>query len=575
MILGYKFAEEEKEKRVYEICKMIRNSNPKKCMLWVDLGKLYRKLENYEDALSAFERALALDPKHKVSLNNIGYTYFLQEQYERAIRFFLKSIYIDPKFRLPINNLLKIASQYYQNKEYKKAVRLLKFILNIDDNVTEAWIDLGLSYRRLKQLDDSVYAYKRALKLDNSNELVWNNLGYAFYKMNDYHNAVDAYHQALELNPDFEFPLNNLIEISRRYYKKEKFKEAINLLKIIVQHQPDNASNWINLGLSYSKVGEFKNALRAYQYATEDKTEKENERLYNNLGYIHYQMENYKKAAEHYIKALEINPEYAITIENLSNLALELTNWEQYDQAIKIYEVLCENEKIKLEGLINLGRVYRIKENYEKSIQMYKKALTLEEKNELVWNNLGYAFDCKGEIEKAIEAYSNALEVDSAYSLSSNNLTNLSFRCIEKGVFKKARQILQMLLDKEEEGFELWDELFYMYRENNQYKLLLNTYRKYKDNISLDNSVCNDIGYSYFAMGKFMRSIDWYYQALRIEPESEISTEDLLEIANHYLSEKKIQNAEEVCNLLLDFQKNNENAQEFIERINKEKKSIS
>ncbi|MFO8020180.1 MAG: tetratricopeptide repeat protein [Promethearchaeia archaeon] len=573
IILGHKFVEKRREKKVNKICKMVGNSNSKNPMLWIDLGKLYQKLEKYKVAINSYERALTFNPNHKLSLNSLGHTYFLQQEYDKAIRYFLKSLYIDSNSRLPINNLLKIASEYYKSKQYKRAIRLLKLILNIDESVTEAWVDLGLAYRRLSQLENSVHAYKRALKLDKENELVWNNLGFTYYKMKDYPNAVDAYHHALKLNSKFEYPLNNLLEISRYYYKKENFKETITLLKEIVQFQPDNASNWIRLGLSYSKIGKFEKALKAYKHASVE--EKKSERIYNNLGFVHYQLKNYKKAADSYLKALEVNPDYAITIENLSNLALELTDRGKYDQATKIYSGLAERENIQIGDLINLGRVYRIKKKYKKSIQIYKKALNLDEKNELIWNNLGYAFECKGEIEKAVEAYSNSLKVDSQYPLSYNNLCSLSFHCIDQNEYQIALRVFKTLLANQKERFEFWNELFSMYRKTEQYKELLKQYNQYKNLISLNNSIGNDVGYSYFSIGKFLRCIDSYYQALRSDPHSENTSEDLLEITHQYISEQKIQKALEICDLLLSFQQDNEDAEKLMKKIKKENKSIT
>lgn len=55
-------------------------------------GLILREEDNYEEALSLFEKVYQLDPKRHIALAEIGWIYCEKQEYERAIEYIMKAI---------------------------------------------------------------------------------------------------------------------------------------------------------------------------------------------------------------------------------------------------------------------------------------------------------------------------------------------------------------------------------------------------------------------------------------------------------------------------------------------------
>ena len=60
------------------------------------LGNIYSDLDNTDEAISEYKKAIELDPKDATSHNNLGYLYLISENLEEAQIYFEKAIILDP-----------------------------------------------------------------------------------------------------------------------------------------------------------------------------------------------------------------------------------------------------------------------------------------------------------------------------------------------------------------------------------------------------------------------------------------------------------------------------------------------
>ena len=86
---------------------------------------------DFENAISIFETLLKKLPNFPPILHNIALCYIGLNNYSEAEKFYLKCLNIEPVSILSINNLAKL---YFSNKQYKKALPILKKSLLKDDN---------------------------------------------------------------------------------------------------------------------------------------------------------------------------------------------------------------------------------------------------------------------------------------------------------------------------------------------------------------------------------------------------------------------------------------------------------
>lgn len=101
-------------------------------ILWNEMGNLHMRLGSYEDAVSAYGKAIELSPDFSMAYNNLGHAYFSKGDYEGAIPLLKKSIDLS-------------------NSAQEQAI---------------AWKRLGDAFQKQGNYDKALYAYKRGDELD-------------------------------------------------------------------------------------------------------------------------------------------------------------------------------------------------------------------------------------------------------------------------------------------------------------------------------------------------------------------------------------------------------------------------
>ncbi|PIQ08501.1 MAG: competence protein, partial [Ignavibacteriales bacterium CG18_big_fil_WC_8_21_14_2_50_31_20] len=74
------------------------------------------------------------------------------------------------------DEIMNDANNYYQNKQYEKAIEKYNSILELNFESSALYYNLGNAYFRTNQIGKSILNYERALKLDPNNEDLQYNL---------------------------------------------------------------------------------------------------------------------------------------------------------------------------------------------------------------------------------------------------------------------------------------------------------------------------------------------------------------------------------------------------------------
>ncbi len=156
-----------------------------KAASWNSLGNLYRHMNDYENAVKAYQMADDLDPQNAgrrdqatlaYSESNsqnvqvwteLGNLFFKSGSYTEAMQAYTKAVEIDPDSGWAQSNL---AMAYVFQGKLKQAESLyLKSIelFTSDKDKVVSWNRLGNVYRKLNDVDRAAAAYENALKLSN------------------------------------------------------------------------------------------------------------------------------------------------------------------------------------------------------------------------------------------------------------------------------------------------------------------------------------------------------------------------------------------------------------------------
>ena len=130
--------------------------------------------------------------------------------------------------------------------------------------------------------------------------------------------------------------------------------------------------------------------------------------MHNNLGAVFFGHGRFDEAAEHFEKALEINPGY---IQARVNVGLVLRKQGKMDEAIELYKKLLEVNPDLPKVHNDLGMAYAYKKEYDLAIECYERAIELKPDNPGAYNNWGMALKDRGKTDEAQEKFNKAREL--------------------------------------------------------------------------------------------------------------------------------------------------------------------
>ncbi|MGQ9630681.1 MAG: tetratricopeptide repeat protein [bacterium] len=189
-------------------------------------------------ALSAFQKAVDLDPDHAEAQTQLGFLYYEAGELKRAISAFQQAARVERDSPLAHFNL---GSAYLYNGDFELAIKELQEALALEPRSVEAHNNLGLAYAALEKFYEAVREYQEAIEIEPNYVPAYNNLAWlrATAKNERYRNvdeAISLAQTALKLSPNDTAVLDTLAEI---YYRRGAFDEAIETIDRAIELAPE------------------------------------------------------------------------------------------------------------------------------------------------------------------------------------------------------------------------------------------------------------------------------------------------------------------------------------------------
>jgi tetratricopeptide (TPR) repeat protein len=278
----------------------------------------------------------------------------------------------------------------------EKALKLARAI-GYPRGIAEAYRIKGIGEYYLNKPDSALHSYFDALaqyeKLsdERGKAKVYNNIG-NLYQMVDYDKALDY------------------LKIANRIAEKINDKQLI-------------ASLYLNIGNIYNRKNMYNNALsyyeKSYQLFTELKDPVQLVQCLQDLGVIHYFLQDYDKAKELLLdankraKSMDMNVNVAAINMTLTDIYLAESNFDEAEKYIKegkTYATIINNVKDIYDYKHSAYELERRRKNYEKALDyltdLYKTDSTGYKSN--VSSKLGFLQQEQQRNEKAAEAQKRA-----------------------------------------------------------------------------------------------------------------------------------------------------------------------
>ena len=269
-----------------------------------NLGSAYIYFGDYQQAISALEKAIQIDPSFAGTYYNFGFVYTKFGNFQKAAHYLEKAIQIDPNYAEAYNNLaftyMKLGD-YQKAKEstekaktlfqkqgdkqgitaaeniemmLKKAKKLDSKEEKGDDVKAKEYLLKGSDFFDNKDYNKAIEYYQKAIQIDPNFAEAYNNMGTTYIKVNNYQKAIVYFKKAVGIDSQH---FEACIRLANAYIKLENYLEALTYAKKAYQIDSNHVTVYLTLGSAYGGLKDYINAKKYYQKAKKLCEQQENQ----------------------------------------------------------------------------------------------------------------------------------------------------------------------------------------------------------------------------------------------------------------------------------------------------------
>jgi eukaryotic-like serine/threonine-protein kinase len=272
----------------------------------------YQNLDNIQNAITQFERAINVDRNYAPAHAAMGMAY--------AIGF----------------------QQQNQGKDWlEKARSHCARALAITPQLAEGHTCLGNVYSSTGDYDPAVKEFQRSLDLDHLSDETLRLLAAVYQKTGNATAAEEAFRKAVSLRPNYWGVYN---AFGTFYYNRARYGDAAEEFRKAIQLAPLNYRAYSNLGAIYLLLGRYGEGVDLLRRSSALHPSSES---YGNLAAAYFYMGRYQDSAENLQQALKIDDKDWLNWGNLGDTLYQIPARRQ--EALSAYRKAVELANARLE----------------------------------------------------------------------------------------------------------------------------------------------------------------------------------------------------------------------------------
>jgi tetratricopeptide (TPR) repeat protein len=371
---------------------------------WLLGGMEHMKIKKFEDAITAFDSAIGLDPERYNAWHLTGNALRELRRYNEALECYDKAlerestvdeIWYDKALALGaigrfdeamdckdvvetlqvgrVKEWLKKANELMTRGGIKDAIKIYDRITNENDKYPLPWYLKGIAYAELAEHKKAIKCFDNSLKHAKNFSLGYQKKAGQLQIMKRYDQALDDIDKALELNPINE---NALALKSEILISLGRYKAAMDAYDQILAINKNNADILLRKA----------DILRRYN--------------------------KYEKSLECYDGVIRLNPENSEAWYQKSQLLNKLGTDESAE--LECYRSLIEMDIVDPEILKGVaGAIMKKDDIFGEKLKWFEKMIMVDPSNGNAWLNKGTVLEKLNKNDAAAEAYEKVLELDS------------------------------------------------------------------------------------------------------------------------------------------------------------------
>lgn len=199
------------------------------------------------------------------------------------------------------------------------------------------------------------------------------------------------------------FDLPTAHERAKQCLCQKQYPQAIAICRDILQRDPNFAPVYQTLGDTHQILGELDAAQQYYERGLS--LDQHQPSVYLYLGNLFVKRQQWDRAADCYLEALQLDPNLTQAYNNLAGV------WPYLNRPISIAEKLGKNlDSLPLELCLLLGDTWSDNGRTEAAIAVYERAIVADPKWASTHYKLGEFYSQNNRLESAVSAYQKAVE---------------------------------------------------------------------------------------------------------------------------------------------------------------------
>jgi tetratricopeptide (TPR) repeat protein len=256
------------------------------------------------------------------------------------------------------------------------------------------------------------------------------------------------------LTETYDFGRNNL-SFGFIFFEAGYFAQAEVFFGQAVKDDPQSAEALYGLGSAYLELQKRNNARDCFQRALQVRASYPGTipNSWNNLGILSAREGNTDLAIEYFQRALQIDPDHSISLQNLGTAYRMKKDWPQARRTLEHALALNPDDP---EANYSLAMVFAQQNDPDRAYEYLQKALAARPAYPEALNNLGILYLRTRRSEQAIHSFEESIRLAPAYDQAYLNLSRIY---AIQGDREKAKAILRKLLDQHPEHAQAKQEL--------------------------------------------------------------------------------------------------------------------
>ena len=310
------FIFENKFQQAEEILTELHELEPHNEEVFIQKANIYSKQDDHTKAIYLLEQAIDLTNDPADVYNLIGMEYLFIEDFQNAKINFMKCLEVDDQDYSALYNVIYCFDFL---EEHTEAIDYLNMFLNNNPYCEVAWHQVGKQYFDLKEYEKALSAYDFAIISDDRFVGAYLEKGKVLEKLGKYNEALENYQITLELEDPTSFAL---LRMGKCYDKLGNDELALKHFERCVHEDPLLDNGWIAITDFYKKRLNFQKAL--YYINKAINIDSDNVLYWKRYAQINHRLKFYEEAEEGYRRTLELGNYELDTWLNRADILIQL-----------------------------------------------------------------------------------------------------------------------------------------------------------------------------------------------------------------------------------------------------------